>query len=432
MQRSYAEVHDTIRIAAYNLLDYPSNSNPVSDTTLRNPYFRTIVQAMNPDILVVEEINSLNGLDGFLLNVLNADSSNFSKGDFHDGPDTDNGIFFKTSAFRFISNRVIPTDLRDINEFTLIHLLSGDTLRIYAVHLKASSGSSNEAQRALEVDSLRKITNALPAGSNFMVMGDFNIYQSGEAAYEKLLDTTSGNEGYFIDPVVMPGVWNNISYSVHHTQSTRTRSFGNGVTGGMDDRFDLLMFSNAVSQPGGIEYVPGSQIAFGNDGNHYNDSINQQPNTAVSPQVANALHYASDHLPIIAGFTVAYSPENNPTDVGVTTLITPADSICPEAAHPVVVAIKNFAQTTLDFTSTPVDITVRVTRPDAGLQTFSITLNSGSLSAGAQQICTVSTSCDMSMSGTYTFTAWASSGTDTNHGNDTLPPVPVTVRSVPQ
>jgi hypothetical protein len=80
------------------------------------------------------------------------------------------------------------------------------------------------------------------------------------------------------------------------------RSFGGGATGGMDDRFDMILFSQAVSDPGVITYVPGTMIPFGNDGLHYNDSINRPPNNAVGQVVANALHYASDHIPIMATF----------------------------------------------------------------------------------------------------------------------------------
>jgi hypothetical protein len=49
---------------------------------------------------------------------------------------------------------------------------------------------------------------------------------------------------------------------------------------------------------GKIDYVTNSFVNYGNDGNHYNDSINHPPNAVVSQQIANAIHYASDHLPI--------------------------------------------------------------------------------------------------------------------------------------
>ncbi|MBK7869031.1 MAG: T9SS type A sorting domain-containing protein [Ignavibacteriales bacterium] len=96
----------------------------------------------------------------------------------------------------------------------------------------------------------------------------------------------------------MTGSWNNVIYSRYHTQSPRTRQFQGGATGGMDDRFDLILMSQTIMDAGGITFVPGSYTAYGNDGNHYNDSINRTPNTAVGQTIANAIHYASDHIPV--------------------------------------------------------------------------------------------------------------------------------------
>ncbi|MCH6573842.1 MAG: T9SS type A sorting domain-containing protein [Bacteroidetes bacterium] len=35
---------------------------------------------------------------------------------------------------------------------------------------------------------------------------------------------------------------------------------------------------------------------------HFNDSLNAPPNTAVGQEIADAIHYASDHIPLIATF----------------------------------------------------------------------------------------------------------------------------------
>ncbi|MDP2363783.1 MAG: endonuclease/exonuclease/phosphatase family protein, partial [Ignavibacteria bacterium] len=283
---------------SYNLLNYPG-----SDTTLRNPEFRTVLSNIQPDILVVQEMTSQAGVNGFLNNVLNSISSGYASGLFLDGPDTDNAIFFKSSIFTFISNVPILTALRDINEFKLVHNLTGDTLRIYSLHLKASATAADEQKRAAEVDSLRKRTNSLPSGSNYIVVGDYNIYGSTESAYQKLLNQSG--QGYLLDLFTLSGSWNQSQYAAYHTQSPRVRQFGGGSNGGMDDRFDMILMSRAILDQGGITYIPGSYIVYGNDGNHYNDSINRPPNTAVSQLVANALHNASDHLPVIASFTLS-------------------------------------------------------------------------------------------------------------------------------
>lgn len=415
---------------AYNLLSYPDNINPVADTTLRNPFFRTTLSAAAPDILVVEEMNSQSGMNGFLTKVLNPISATYSAGTFLDGPDTDNGLFYKSAKFTFISNHAIQTDLRTINEFKLVHLLSGDTIRIYAVHLKASSGVTNEAQRALEVDSLRKVTNALPAGSDFIVCGDFNFYSSSESGYQKLLQVQSGNEGHFIDPITMTGVWNSAGYAVRHTQSTRTRAFNNGSTGGVDDRFDLMLHSKGIHDPGRITYVANSCIAYGNDGNHYNDSINKQPNTAVPAAVADALHYGSDHLPVMATYNFEYNSGIVP-DAGLFSLLSPSASTCPNPAQLLQAELKNYGTATLDFSLNPTQVLLQVVNPFAVIQTFSQTLSSGSLASGSTMIVSFSGLFDMTAAGTYTFSGHTVLSGDGNSSNDAMPVVSTVVNTVP-
>lgn len=294
---SSVKAQDTAKIMSYNLLNYVA-----SDTATRNPYFRTVMNSANPDILVAVEMTSQAMVNAFRDYVMNqAGIGVFTAGTFIDGPDTDNSIFFRANKFAFISNTPIHTALRDITQFKLVHLSTLDTFYIFAVHLKASTGTQNEQSRAAEVDSLRKVTNNFPAGTNFMVVGDFNFYASTEPAYIKL-KAAGGIQGYFIDPITMTGTWNNGAYAPYHTQSPRVRQFGGGANGGMDDRFDLMIYSQGINDPGGMTYIPQSMIPYGNDGLHYNDSINRPPNIAVGQVVADALHYASDHLPVIAKF----------------------------------------------------------------------------------------------------------------------------------
>lgn len=301
-------------VMTYNLLNYPGSTGAA-----REPSYRTIVDSVKPDILVVQEISSPAGIGSFLSNVLNFSGTAYSQGTFINGPDSDNGLYYKSSKFQFINNRAIQTDLRDINQFTLKHLSSGDTLIIFSAHLKASDTSPDEAQRALEVDSLRKITDAFAAGKYFMVCGDFNIYRASESAYLKLTGNGNNANGKFNDLLSMPGTWNNSGYAVHHTQSPRTTAFGGGATGGMDDRFDMFLFSTAIVQAGGIDIVSGSYKAYGNDGMHYNQALNTPPYTMYSSTTAAAIHDASDHLPVIVKLKhTAGGLKNNST--GITAL----------------------------------------------------------------------------------------------------------------
>jgi len=411
---------DQVKFMAYNLLNYGGTSGFVADTTLRNPYYRTSINSENPDILVVEELNSQAGLNSLLTKVLNSQSISYSVGTFIDGPDSDNGVFFKTSKFKFVSNYPIITALRNISEFTLVHLASGDTLRIYAVHLKASSGLANENLRSAEVDSLRKRTDALPNGSKFIVCGDFNFYSSTESPYLKLLQVHPNVEGHFVDPVNLTGIWNNSAYAIYHTQSTRgTRAFGGGSTGGLDDRFDLILYSKAIQLGNSISYVSNSLKVLGNDGNHYNDSINKMPNTAVTQQVAEALYQASDHLPVMSTFNFNYGT----TDVGVVSFINPVITPCSNTNKSLIVSLKNFSNYAIDFSSKNVQIVLTATNPNSIIQTFNVNISSGSLLSNSSRNVLVDNTYNMTLPGIYTFSAHSVSVNDIIASNDAMPVV---------
>lgn len=285
------QAQEKVKIMTYNLLQYPNNY------ASRNEYFQTVVATVNPDIIVVQEMKTNAGFNMFASQVLDG---SYSAGDFNENDFLNNAIYYKTNIFQFISNVAIPTVLRDINQFTLVHKITADTIIIYSVHLKSSQGY--EQQRLSEVNSLREVTERLQSDANYIVLGDFNIYTSNEPAFQRLLDQSAA--GYFLDPLNAPGDWNNNpNFAYLHTQSTRYNNIGDGgASGGLDDRFDMILISQSVLDYGGIDYIEGTYKPIGNDGAHFNKSINELPNNAVSAEVANALFFASDHLPVAAEF----------------------------------------------------------------------------------------------------------------------------------
>jgi endonuclease/exonuclease/phosphatase family metal-dependent hydrolase len=201
-----------------------------------------------------------------------------------------------------LSANYIPTDLRDIAEYKLRFPRRDDTVYVYSAHLKAGNpdfGDENEdLQRLAEVTILRdEHLNHFPRGTKFIVSGDLNLYKSAEPAYQKLLADEPGNFGQSFDPIDRPGNWHNSSsFADIHTQSTRTTDLGDGgSTGGMDDRFDFILVSALLVEI----VVPGSYKAYGNDGNHFNQAINDGTNSEVSVEVTNAIYAASDHLPVV-------------------------------------------------------------------------------------------------------------------------------------
>ena len=292
---SYGQQYDTLRVASYNLLNYPG-----TNSAQRNPEFRKIVRGLAPDILIVQEMTSAAGMAEFFTSVVDAVAPGvFTYVPFHDGPDTDNGLYYRTDKWEFISASYITGGTRDIAEYIVRPIQSTEQLRIYSLHLKASTGTSNEQQRLTEATLLRDYLNALPAGTNFIIAGDFNIYTSSEPAWTKLTGSETNNVGQSMDPLNLVGTWNNnAAFALYHTQSPRVRAFGGGSTGGMDDRFDIILTSTSMSG----RVLTSTYQAYGNDGNHFNDSINRLPNAAVPDSIANALHNASDHLPVTARF----------------------------------------------------------------------------------------------------------------------------------
>ncbi|KAA3618547.1 MAG: T9SS C-terminal target domain-containing protein [Calditrichaeota bacterium] len=300
---SFAQSADTLRVATYNILNY--------NGTARNEYLQPITNEIDADILIVQEILSQTAVNSFSTTVLN---NNYSTIHFNDGPDTDNHIFYKTDKVKFISDSYISTELRDIAEYKLKVNSTEEFLFIYSAHLKASQGSDNEQKRLAECTIWRDHLNQLPTATNFIILGDFNFYDSGEPGYQKLLADEADNDGRSFDPIDSPGNWHNSeSFAGIHTQSPRVEQFGGGASGGLDDRFDFILISEALND----EVLPNSYTEYGNDGQHFNVSINEGENGAVSSEIADALYYGSDHLPVYCDFVfdeVSGIESENPKD----------------------------------------------------------------------------------------------------------------------
>ena len=189
------------------------------------------------------------------------------------------------------------------------------------MHLKASSGSSNEEKRRIQISQLKDYTSQMNNEFFYIAAGDFNIYSTEEPAYrEFFLDSNTGF-GKFNDLILGGGKYNDPLYASIHTQSTRTSQFGGGAHGGLDDRFDYILFSDSLIRSNRIFTIENSYTVIGNDGHHYNMALNIMPNNVVNEEIANALHDASDHLPVTT--KIVFSNEsivvnNNPPVVSDT------------------------------------------------------------------------------------------------------------------
>ncbi len=295
----------------YNLLNYDDENNREDDYIL-------VIEYVEPDIIIAEEVIGQTSYSHFLSNVLEIiEPSAWSGASFtNQSASQDIALYYRHEVFSFINTSLVSTaqspGTRDVVEWVMEHNESGVRFNVYGLHLKASSGESNAQQRLDETTALRNYLNDLPTGSHFMVTGDFNIYSSSsssEPAFDMLTGESADNDGRLFDPIDRIGNWHAESWETDcefadvHTQSPRTTQFGGGAHGGMDDRFDWIFVSEAVlNETYEINYVKDTYWAVGNDGNHCNQAINDGNNTSVNDAMADALHDASDHLPVMATF----------------------------------------------------------------------------------------------------------------------------------
>lgn len=299
-----------LRVAAWNLLGYDEVAAHARRTSTL-----TVLGGLDPDVIIVQELLTAGAADSFVTFLRTAlpgkrwigGSSTF--------------IVATQSALYYDSLQVTHSNLSSIAtggpRQVLVSLIrpngyraNAASFRLYSIHFKAGNGAggtsppSDSAQRTLECTNLRNTLNSAPAGTNLLMGGDTNFYGSFETGYTRLTESQADNDGRLKDPYSMAGLWNNASYAPYHTQSP-CNGVCIGSGGGMDDRFDMLLGSYPLNDGAGLDLVggalPGGYGAYGNDGLHYNDSIDGGGvNYAVSLDIASALRQASDHLPVVA------------------------------------------------------------------------------------------------------------------------------------
>ena len=294
---------EQIRILSYNLMTYKSSDGRDGD-------FQTVLSSIDPlpGIIAACEIddNTSDEANNFLNNVLDAIGT-YNMGTFVSSGHSDvNVIYYNPSKFTFLSSQlVIPIEGNTNHpsyEYQLYNNLTGDKIIVYGIHLT----SNGAVQRGIDAGTLRSISNSLPANSDFIAAGDFNLSNGTEATYDTLTDNTTGS-GYFIDAISISSNWNtdpdNFIYQTYSTDDMRYR-------------YDLILNSQSIVDGGSITF-DGNFTAYGNDGLHHQKGIRQygttgDPNQVVSQQVANALQSASDHLPVFADYTFAVPTAVNP------------------------------------------------------------------------------------------------------------------------
>ncbi len=295
----------TIKTMVYNLWDFPT-ANPSN----RAQILKNILNEYEPDIFMVCELQSEYGANLILNISLNGTNDEYRMAPFIPSAsgafEHQQLVFYRKGMFSLEAAEAIPTAVRDINYYQLkLSTADHDTdpvlFEIFITHLKSSEGSANKNLRLQSVQELTSRFETMDPNSYVLFSGDLNLYTSTEPAYQELL--SHENAITMSDPINRPGSWHdNINFQDIHSQSTRisSRGFGSGAGGGLDDRFDFMLISENMLTDPKLRYVPDTYQAFGNNGNCFDNNINDEDCVGYfSQELRNRLYYMSDHLPIV-------------------------------------------------------------------------------------------------------------------------------------
>jgi PKD repeat protein len=208
---------------------------------------------------------------------------------------------------------------------------------VYVSHYKASTGVSNALDRLGEAKIIRNDeANNLPANARVLYVGDYNPdNNSSEAGYQTICSNSAPNgvkQGQGVDPLnILWGPYTDASTTINWSSSTTSTQILFMLS---DESYELryrddlqIMTSNVYYDvAGGLQYVPGTYHSFGNNGsftwgtsvvNNTNALKNLDPTLTntyklSATQLLQDLTGASDHLPVVADYTVPIGTASPP------------------------------------------------------------------------------------------------------------------------
>ena len=349
----------TLRVASYNIEDdingattpLPGLISPTGGGTVQQggalEGIGEEILAGDPaqplDILALEETTSnpttiapiVNGLNSFYntpgMYAMSTYQGTESGGDTADG-NGPNALVYNTTTLQLVAS--VPVDpsggtsqlgstsgeYREVMryEFAPAGVVPAVTneFYVYVSHYKSGTTSADLVDRNGEAQIIRNDeANNLPATARVLYVGDYNVTGSGEAGYLVIVATNAPNgiaQGQGYDPLNYP-VSTSIDWGINSLLALKTESATD-----LRYRDDLQVMTSNVyfGAAGGLALVPGTYHAFGNNGTTpYEGSVNSGSDTALNndlesnaPISASSLYAdlttASDHLPIVADYTI--------------------------------------------------------------------------------------------------------------------------------
>ena len=355
----------TLRIVTYNIEDDTGTTSPLPGL-IAPPSNPSDVQAggvlegigqenlgndpAQPlDILALEETTSsnativpiVNGLNSFYnapgMYAMSPYQATESGGDPTDG-NGPNALVYNTTTVQLLAS--VPVDppggtsqlgsssgeYREVMRYEFAPAdmtpTAGNEFYVYVSHYKAETSSTDVNDRNEEARIIRNDeANNLPATARVLYVGDYNVDSSGEAMYQTLLATNAPNgiqQGQGIEPL-NPTNNPNINWSAS-TSNTNILVMLTEEDYELRYRDDLQVVTTNVyfGTPGGLALVPGTYHAFANNATTtYADSVDDGTDTALNQDLvtngpvfisASQLYLdltdASDHLPVVADYTI--------------------------------------------------------------------------------------------------------------------------------
>lgn len=298
---NWAQTTDPVKIMHYNLLNFGNDCNVSLND--KDDWLRTILDHVGPDILTVNEIGNSEAFANRIRSRGFPAAAQMAYGEFYvnSGSSITNAIFYNRAKFSVLNRTIIADFPRDITIYSLDPIgdgFSAKTLHLIIAHWKASDGQQNISIRETSANKVMNWIKQNAEGENVIFLGDLNISNANEGSF-KLLVNNADPSINLVDPTGYDDGWGAARREVL-TQSTRLAQPSDcGVGGGLDDRFDFILMSEAFfSGANGALYIENSFETIGNDGRVFNSAMNCDINTSVPMEVCESLFNMSDHLPI--------------------------------------------------------------------------------------------------------------------------------------
>ncbi len=328
---------EQLTVVYYNVLNFPnaSNTNPDGSDAARHVYFREIIESVNADVIVLQEVKALFGVQDLVaeLNSNGTLSKTYNHSfDYYNYGGLGNAIIYNDDIIDLIDHIDMPrvntqqsqngspewsprANSRFILDvFSTVCNTDKIRLEVYGAHLKGSNDNetntniSDRDRRNLGAKDFMDYIDTIPLSRNIIFGGDLNLYadndNGGSNSEPAYITLTNSNYNHQFTDVLGGWVRNSASFVDKYTQSTRINQnqYGNGgVSGGLDDRFDFILINESIDQDQNqISYVAGSYENMGNSG-----VLNGQATDGNHP-LENEIQKMSDHLPVKMTLEIEY------------------------------------------------------------------------------------------------------------------------------